>query len=220
MIRASDIFGAPVCVVLRNDTISRHNLDFDTDIVIGPDWDFFFRFAEIATFGNISQPTCLYRVHQTNISIQTGSQKRLASLAKCREKAIKLRRFPECSLQTRVYIFYDLLVNLLTGNGERQSVVIQWQEFLDLPTHERARLLRLMASEALRRGEKNQYIGDWLSESNKLNPSDWRNTVLHALYSLSPRLCQALIGIRASPNSQESSVSPFGDLFRSGPGSA
>lgn len=43
-VRASDVLGPPTSVVLRRRLILQHHLDFDTRIVIGPDWDFFTRF--------------------------------------------------------------------------------------------------------------------------------------------------------------------------------
>lgn len=213
MVRASDVFGAPVCIVLRKDMISRNDLVFDTDIVIGPDWDFFIRYSQMAKFGFIRQITCEYRVHQTNISVTTARQNRLLHLAKCREKAIKLQRFGECSIQTRVYAFYDLLVNLLTGYPERQVKITQWQEFNDLPASDQARLFRLMASEALLRGERHPLISKWLTYSRRLNPGDWRNSLLHSAYQISPHLCRLLIGTRASLRPQITDTTPFGDLI-------
>jgi glycosyltransferase involved in cell wall biosynthesis len=55
----SDVFGPPTCVVLRNQLIESHGLKFDEEIVIGPDWDFFAKYAELGDFGYIEQKTCL-----------------------------------------------------------------------------------------------------------------------------------------------------------------
>ncbi len=198
MVRASDIFGAPVCVVLRTAIILKYSLDFDIDIVIGPDWDFFVRYAEVARFGYVLEPTGLYRLHQTSISIRTGAQKRLLHLARCREKAIKLKRFRECSLQTRAFVFYDLLVNLLTGFPERQAEITQWPEFQNLPVNEQARLFRLMASEALIRDEEYPKIGEWLRQSYQLNSADLIGIVLYTMYQINPQLCKSFIKIKSS----------------------
>jgi glycosyltransferase involved in cell wall biosynthesis len=212
MVRASDVFGAPVCVVLRNDVITRNSLKFDTEIVIGPDWDFFTRYAEVGSFGYLSQTTCLYRIHQTNISIRTSAQKRLLHLARCREKAIKLRRFNECSLQTRVFVFYDLLINLLALFLERQAEVTQWVEFQNLPNNEQARLFRLMASDALFNGVEHSRIGEWLHQSYMLNPADFISVVLNATYRINPQLCRSLIKIKSSARRKTIDTSPFGNL--------
>ena len=216
MVRASDVFGAPVCVVLRRDIITRHGFQFDPEIVIGPDWDFFVRYAEVAKFGYVNQPTCLYRIHQTNISLQTRGKTRLLHLARCREKAIKLNRFKECSLSTRVFVFYDLLVNLLTGFPARQSDITRWPEFLALPTKEQARLLRLMAREALFRDEENSRVGEWLRQSLARNPADLNSVVLNIAYSLAPQLCRALIRFKSLSQRRARENSPFGNLTQAG----
>jgi glycosyltransferase involved in cell wall biosynthesis len=214
MVRASDVFGAPVCVVLRTAVISKYSLNFDTEIVIGPDWDFFIRYAEVARFGYMLEPTCLYRLHQTNISIRTGAQKRLLHLARCREKAIKLKRFRECSIQTRTFVFYDLLVNLLTGFPDRQAKITQWPEFLELPGIEQAKLFRLMASEALFKGEKHPKIGEWLHQSYELNSADLIGVTLLTLYQINPQLCRSFVKIKSSSRRKAIETPLYGNLSK------
>ena len=124
-VRASDVFGPPLCVVLRYNLIARHNLRFDTNIVIGPDWDFFTQFADVAQFGYLDQCTCLYRVHQSNITFRTDLKARALDTAKCRTKAIKMQNFAACSPETRLAVFYDLLVNRLGSFPERQVAITQ-----------------------------------------------------------------------------------------------
>ena len=76
VVRASDVFGPPLCTVLRRKIISNHNLEYDKRIVIGPDWDFFVKYTNVAKFGYLDQQTCLYRVHDTNITFQVDLNKR------------------------------------------------------------------------------------------------------------------------------------------------
>jgi hypothetical protein len=206
------VFGCPVCVVLRRNIIEQRKLRFDTSIVIGPDWDFLTHYSGFAQFKYLDQRTCLYRVHQTNISIRTDLQKRALHLAKCREKAIKMDNFKACSLETRAAVFYDLLVNLLTGFPKRQSAITQWPQFHDLPAENQALLFRLMASRAiLREGEK-RYIGEWLRLSRELNPADRRGMLLSALYGLSSICCQLLLRARTLAQPNMFDPSPFGNL--------
>jgi glycosyltransferase involved in cell wall biosynthesis len=212
MVRASDVFGAPLCVVLRTKGISDRKLDFDTEIVIGPDWDFLTRFSESARFGYLDQKTCLYRIHSSNVSLRTNQRKRLQSLARCREKSIKLKRFGSCSIQTRAFVFYDLLVNLLTHNPKGQMEIAKWPEFLDLPAAERARLFRLMAGQALLNGLDHGIIQDWLRASRQLNPADKQSYLLNALFCLHPYLCKILLRLKASSNPKAANASPFADL--------
>jgi len=212
VVRASDVFGCPVCVVLRHNIIARHNLRFDTSIVIGPDWDFLIHYSDFAQFRYLDQYTCLYRIHQTNISIRTDLQKRALHLAKCREKAIKMGNFKACSLETRAAVFYDLLVNLLTGFPKRQSAITQWPEFQDLPAENQALLFRLMASRAALKGGKHTYINEWLRRARKLNPADKRGALLSALYSISPRFCRLLLHAKNSTQPKAINTSPFGNM--------
>lgn len=212
VVRASDVFGPPVCVVLRYNIIARHDLRFDTSIVIGPDWDFFTHYSDFAQFKYIDQRTCLYRVHETNISIRTDLQRRALYLARCREKAIKIDNFKTCSLETRAAVFYDLLVNLLTGFPRRQSAITQWSQFQDLPAENQAQLLRLMVGRAVLKGIEQTYIEEWLRLSRQLNPADRRGMLLSALHNFSPLLCRLLLRAKtlARPNVQNRA--PFSDF--------
>ena len=190
-------------------------MGFDPEIVIGPDWDFFIRFTENARIGFIRNSTCLYRIHTTNISSSVGAQKRRMHLARCREKAIQLKRFGECSLATRSFAFYDLLVNLLTGYPERQTEITRWSQFQDLPSSERARLYRLMASKALSMGAHYSNIGEWFQLSYRLNRSDISGALLSTLYQISPHLCKFILRMKPSARKKPLAASPFGDLLES-----
>lgn len=196
VVRASDVFGPPTCVVLRREPIIRHGLTFDNRLVIGPDWDFLTRFSEVAQFGYINKATCLYRIHDTNITFRAGADRRTLNLALCREKAIKLNSFNKLSRETRFAVFYDLLINLLADYPERQAKVVQWQEFFLLPKEDRAVLFRLMGSKSLLRSDFHPYIDRWLSQARNLNPGDLKGNILSILYSLSPTLCRFALKVK------------------------
>ncbi len=213
LVRASDVFGPPLCVVLRRSLIEEHSLAYDTRIVIGPDWDFFTRYAEFANFGYINQQTCQYRVHLTNITVLTGLKKRAEYLALCRKKAIKLENFMRCSLETRTYVFYDLLVNLLANNVQEQNEILAWPEFQALPTAEKGRILRLMASQAILAGATNdREIQTWLDTANQLNPSDRRGAFLRFIHRLSPAASRRFLRLRRSSQENPLTRQPFEDL--------
>jgi hypothetical protein len=214
LVRASDVFGPPLCVLLRRDRILQHDLRWDPAIVIGPDWDFFIRYAQFATFDYIAEHTCLYRVHTSNITVRTGPEKRRAALALCREKTIGLPRFPECSEETRAWVFYELLVELLDGQPEKQGQIVAHPGFLALPAIEQARLLRLMASRAIRSGSAASYIGDWLTTAHSLAPTDSRIAALSSFYHLSPSACRLLLRARNRPNDRADMAHPLADLLR------
>lgn len=212
IVRASDVFGPPMCVVLRYQLVAQHQLQYDTRIVIGPDWDFFIRYADVAEFGYIDNCTGLYRVHQSNITVQIDRQKRAGYLAICREKAIKMDSFKTCSPDVRGAVFYDLLINLLASSPEKQMDAVQWPQFKDLPVQEQARLLRLMARQAILHEESNDFIHQWLNASRALNPGDKRTAFLSRLYQTSPAACRLLIKTKLSVETESASTSPFAGI--------
>lgn len=211
-VRASCLFGPPVCVLLRTAPIIQQQLTFDPTITIGPDWDFLIRYADIADFGYLAQQSCLYRLHQSNISRQINMQKRALDLARCRSKAIKMASFQHCSVETRTAVFYDLLIKLLHGLPERQTAISHWPEFRALPTSEQARLLRLLASKALIAGEQHTRIGEWLQRSRTLEPADRRGALVAALYALNPWLCRLALRIKHLGQPEPQVALPFADM--------
>lgn len=221
VVRASDVFGPPTCVLLRRNLITQHDLQFDPEIVIGPDWDFMTRYSEQGQFGAITAHTCLYRVHQTNVTLRVDRRRRALYLARCREKAIQLQRFPQCSLATRRDVFYDLLVVQLTGYPERQDEITTWAQFKALPAAIQAQLLRLMATEALLADPENDSTPQpsnplqgrqperWLRRARRMHPTDWRSALLLRLAQISPSLLQRLLRMRRRRTAVSQPSSPF-----------
>lgn len=212
LVRASDVHGPPTCVVLHRRPILEQNLRFDPEIVIGPDWDFMTRYAQWTQFGYVDDHTVLYRIHQSNVSVRIGLQKRALYMSRCREKAIQLQRFNQCSLATQVAVFYDLLVNLLVGYPRRQRKIVEDPAFRALPAAERARLLRLAAARALSREGAQPHIQEWLREARALNPYDARGATLSFLYNLHPGLCRFFVRLRTKGQATPLTTPPLGDI--------
>jgi hypothetical protein len=180
--------------------------------VIGPDWDFFVRYADLASFGYLDDRTGLYRVHRTNITSQVNSSRRAAYLAICRENAIKMASFAGCAPETRAAVFYDLMVTLLRGQPDRREAVTAWSEFADLPGDERSRLLRLMAASAVLYDPGDARVSQWFARASALCPSDRKARLLDALYRIHPGLCRTFLRF-LSPFRTETTVGgPFADL--------
>jgi len=211
LVRASDVFGPPICVLLRTDSVFTSGVTFDPRIVIGPDWDFFTRLSQTTRFGYLDRKLVCYRVHTTNITVTTGGKKRLSSLALCREKAIHTAGFSNLCLETRAYTFFDLLINLLAGGIKKQIEVTHWEQFQALPDSEQARLYRLMASQLLQdvTQQHNPQILSWLRQARRQSHRDWKSVLLQSLYVLSPRLSAVLLRARAVSDRKTSFRSPF-----------
>jgi len=212
IVYGSDVFGPPACVLLRTNLINNQALIFDEDIVIGPDWDFFTKFAEVGNFGYLDQVTCLYRLHMSNISVRTGLKRRALELAKCRINAIKLKNFHNLSVHVKTEVFYDLLINLLIDFPERQTDVTQLEEFIELPKHEQARLLRLMASMTVIYGQDQTHVHRWISQARQLNPADWRAAVLLPLLNIHPRLLRTILKLKKHKGVDPRTIHPFVDM--------
>jgi glycosyltransferase involved in cell wall biosynthesis len=208
----SDIVAPPLSVVLRLDVVRRQGLRFDEDIGLGTDWDFFTRVAETGDFGYVDQPTCLYRLHGANMTIQTAWQARLSGIAACRSKAIRMSRFARCPPPVKAAVFYDLLVNALGGRPDRQQEAVDWPQFRDLPMDEQARLLRLMASGTILARGDDAVARRWLAQAAALNPSDLRAQALRRLCAVSPRLCRLVLRLRRTRLEAPASWSPYADL--------
>jgi glycosyltransferase involved in cell wall biosynthesis len=212
IVRASDVFGPPLCVVLRRSLVVERGLWFDPEIVIGPDWDFFTRVCETARFGYIDRQTCEYRIHQTNITVQVDLKRRAGYLQRCREKAIALSRFDECSIETRTEVFYDLLVNLLDGQPEQQAAVFGMSQFGQLPPFSQARLLRLAATAGLSTGGRSPHYTAWLHQARRLYPADMRSRVLDGLQRLHPALLHLALRLLRRFRPPPAPQAPFGDI--------
>jgi glycosyltransferase involved in cell wall biosynthesis len=213
VVRGSDVFGPPVCVVLRRNLIVQHDLRFDEDITIGPDWVFFVRYSNLGRFGYVGEYTCLYRVHQTNITFRVDRRKRAQELAKCRIRAIEMDSFERCPLDVRTNSFYDLLIELLRGYPERQTEISHWPQFSNLPPEEQARLLRLMVSKTLViDADDAQYVKQWLDRSRQLNRADRRTALLDATYKLSPLLLRLMLRAKTWRQTDSLAVPPLADL--------
>lgn len=212
VVLASDVFGPPICVVLRHRLVAERGLRYDPRIVIGPDWDFFVRFAEVGAFGYVADQTTLYRVHQTNITSRVDFDRRAGYLALCRENAIRTPAFAVCSVATRAAVFYDLLVPLLRGQAEHRAEAVAWPEFSALPAHEQARLLRLMAADAILAGEDRRLAGVWLERACALNPGDARARVLARAHRLGSAVSYGMLRAMGPFRGDTRRKAPFADL--------
>jgi hypothetical protein len=137
----------------------------------------------------------------------------MRSLALCREKTIRMKRFADCSAESRTFVFYDLLVNLLRGDTPRKAEVVEWPEFAQLPQDEQARLLRLIVSKSLQDGEQGKFVAGWLRKARELNPKDKIGALLNAIYTFHPSLCRLLVQLKTSLIPEKETVQPFADLF-------
>ena len=212
VVRGADVFGPPVCVLLRLQPIHARQLRFDPTLSIGTDWDFLMQVAALGTFGYVDRMTCLYRVHRANVTARVGMDGRARELAKCRMNAIANPAFAACPAEVRAHVFYDLLAVLLRDDPERQEAVLDGPQFEALPRAEQARLLRLMASKAILHGGSDSHARHWLHRSWQTNRADLRGVLLALLHRMNPMLCRAALRWRTRLEADPRSILPFADL--------
>jgi hypothetical protein len=123
-----------------------------------------------------------------------------------------MENFHNCSLGTRIAVFYDLLVVLLLDFPERQTAITQWPEFNALPKDEQARLFRLMANMTVIYGKDHTFVRYWLDRSLQLNQANLRSAVLLMLFQLHPKLLSLVLKLRYFRQIDPRTVAPFADM--------
>ena len=179
LILSSALITVPVCVMVRRNAIERLSIKFDTNLVIGPDWDFWIQLAAHVQFGYLDRVTCMYRVHYTNITRTSGVQKRNRDLVQGRIKVLNSDWFEDLSTYTRRKFFYDLLINLLANQPSEQEAILNSKQFQNLPSYDQARIWRQVGIDYLLKDSKNQeFVLDCLHRAASLYPADQKTRIL------------------------------------------
>ena len=176
-----------ICTMTRRAAIERADVRFDPALVIGPDWDFWIHLARHARFGYLDKLTCMYRIHQINVTRTSGHKRRRDDLVRGRVKVMNSSWFADLSIPTRREFFYNLLVGLLSEAPEQQQDIFTSPAFHSLSDPERARLLRLVATNHLLRGVHLGFAQDCLLEALVVWPRDRKSQLLLSLMSFNPR---------------------------------
>lgn len=183
-----------ICTLSRRKVITDSGVRFDPSLVIGPDWDFWIHLSRAARFGYLNRPTCMYRVHQTNVTRTSGAERRRSDLVRGRMKVLNAPWFGDLSLVTRIRFYYDLLVNLVGDQPDQQQAIMSSPKFTDLPAGSQADLLRLAASHHLGRQEQVEFSLECLRRSLVLQPGSSKGRALLYLGSRSPTFTAAALG--------------------------
>lgn len=196
VIKSNRGFDSASGFILRRSLVTRFQLQFDPDIHAFAVWDFLIQFSELGRFGSVSGPTYHTPEKSARTSHLTPDPQLNQSLARCREKAIKLDAFPKLEVATRSQVLDELLVSLLSGNLHRQDQVSHSPEFSALPVSEQARMLRRIAIDGLMHNKNNPFTEIWLARAQELCPADRHNAYPMSLYRFNPWLLRASIYLR------------------------
>ena len=191
------VVGPPIFIMIRIACILKARARFDPHLVIGPDWDFWIQLAHHARFGYLDRPTCMYRIHQTNITLTSGPERRKADLVRGRLKVLHSTWFDELPASTRSKFFYQLLVDLLAKSVDQQREILATPAFHRLALNQRADLLRVIAGQYLRQGDEHEFALKCLREAVRLDPGSRRNRLLLELTRASVPAAVALLHSRS-----------------------
>ncbi len=172
LVLSPSVITVPVCTMTRRAAIEREQLQFDQQLVIGPDWDFWIRLARYARFAYLDKLTCMYRIHSTNIQRTSGQQKRLNDLAYGRMKVLNAEWFPTLSLPTRRQFLSEFLTTILVDQPARQQAVLEHGRVHDLPADDQALLWRQVGISYLLDHTEPDFALKCLRQCVQLQPTD------------------------------------------------
>jgi glycosyltransferase involved in cell wall biosynthesis len=182
VVLSSSVVTVPVCTMTRRSEINDHSVRFDRNLVIGPDWDFWIQLAVYTGFGYLDKLTCKYRIHPSNITRTSGSEKRRRDTIYRRMKILNSAWFATLSLNTKILFFLDLLTSALSGDSERQNLVLQSEQFSELPASCRADLWRMVGIDMLQNSHDSEQAKSCFLKSRDLDPHERKTQFL--LWSL------------------------------------
>lgn len=191
---SSSVVTVPVCTMTRRSEINDHFVRFDRNLVIGPDWDFWIQLAVHTGFGYLDKLTCKYRVHISNITRTSGSEKRRRDQVYRRMKILNSDWFSRLSESTKELFFHELLTEALSGDIEGQCQVLNGEQFGQLPFYKRAEMWRMVGIDVIVTTRRADRTKPFLSKSLEINPQDRKS--LFMLWSLKFGVSFALFVIR------------------------
>ena len=178
LVLSASVISGIICTITRRSLIEQQHIRFDSQFVIGPDWDFWIETARHARFGYLDRTTCMYRVHETNITRTSGMQRRKDDLVRGRMKVLNATWFADLSVSTRRQFFFDLLIELLGGHADRQHAILKSAQFQQLPVKEQADVWRQVGTDCLLTGRDRGFATRCLQRAYKLNPADRKSRYL------------------------------------------
>jgi len=172
--------------LIRRTCLDELNGPWDENLYGTEDWDLWIRLAATGfEFAYVDKVTYRCRFHVGNKSSPYSSEhhKWLAALQRNRFKVLESGFFPELSEDVRWHFLYDMLLNTLRGDTDRQDQTLQLGRFSTLSKEKQAALLRHLAISNIL---DNQHpIGrKRLRQAVELAPGDWKSRVALVVSSL------------------------------------
>lgn len=172
------VLTVPVCTAFRLSIVKQFGVRFDPQVGYGTDWDFWTQLAVHVKFGYMDVPTCMYRIHETNMTKTATVEKRKNDMLKGRLKVINAGWFDALPTHTREVFFYYLIIDILSGFPEKQVEILEMPQTKSLPLCSQARLYRLIGVDLLQKMDNRQLAFRLLQKAVQLFPHDMKAQVL------------------------------------------
>ena len=172
LVLSSSVITVPVCTLTRRSALVENRLCFDEGLRYGVDWDLWIRLALHVPFGYLHRPTCLYRVHQTNMTRSTSLQQRRSDLAQTRLKVFNADWFSALSLATRRQFVYHLLTSILVDQPAQQQAILNHPRVDELPPCDQGMLWRQIGIDYLLGRTETEFAVQCVQHGVQLCPSD------------------------------------------------
>lgn len=195
LVLSSTVITVPICTMTRRSAIQDNDIQFDQNLVIGTDWDFWIQLARFVRFGYLDQPTCMYRIHQSNITRTTGLQRRKLNLTLGRLKVMKTGWFSGLSITTRKAFFYQLLIEILDTEPQLQQDILRSNQFKNLPLPDQAHLWRQVGISKIKVNTKTTEAEYYIKQASVLSPKNLKTQILLRTLKFNPLLVFWLIKI-------------------------
>lgn len=193
IVLASNLVTVPVCTMTRRADVCDHSIQFDRNLVIGPDWDFWIQLAGYTEFGYLDRITCRYRVHNSNITRKIDRKKRRRDQIFGRLKVMNSHWFDRLSTGTQVQFFANLLVELSSGEPALQMSILESIPFSRLPDLARAYLWRMVGIDVLQTDTDHNRAKPFLLEALKLAPRDKKTRMIYASLKIGRNFALSLV---------------------------
>lgn len=190
---SSVIITVPLCTMLRRTVVETHAIWFDEQLGYGTDWDFWIRLARHAQFGYLDALTCLYRVHQTNMTRSASLKKRRFDLLAGRLKVWNADWFHNLPAYTRHIFTYNLVMELLADEPEKQKEILESDVFQNLPAATQSHMCRSVSGAYIVKGEQLKFALSCLQQAVQVNPADRKALYMMRLTEQSPILGRTVL---------------------------
>ncbi len=173
------ILTVPVCTMTRRQVIEAHQLRFDRNLKFGTDWDFWIQIARHSHFGYLDKLTCMYRVHQQNITTALGWEARRQGLLKGRLKVLEQDWFGQLTVQARYRFLYQIIIRYLKDFPDQRLELLNRPQVSELPADMQAALWRQAGGMLLHKAPGSARL--YFEEALRRFPADWKTRTLFAL---------------------------------------